>query len=95
MISTVAAPFPVIDPETCTDCRECIPACPRHAIFEPLDVCCAKCMKYCSTLEVDCQREKPAIAGNLCDGCGLCIPVCPVGAIAWSQDTNPQPRRTP
>ena len=79
-----AASFPTIDADRCTDCRECISACPRDAIFEPLNVCCAKCMKYCMTMEVDCKREKPAIAVDRCDGCGLCLPVCPVSAITWS-----------
>jgi len=80
--------FLVIDVDLCTDCRACIAACPRDAIFEPLNVCCAKCMKYCMTLEVDCKREKPAIAVDRCDGCGLCIPVCPTGAIVWSAAGN-------
>jgi ferredoxin len=84
MGSIPPAQFLVIDPDKCTDCRECISVCPREAIFEPLNVCCAKCMKYCMTMEVDCKREKPAIAVGLCDGCGVCIPVCTVGAIGWS-----------
>jgi Pyruvate/2-oxoacid:ferredoxin oxidoreductase delta subunit len=84
MSSHAVVPRPTIDVEKCTDCRECIPLCPREAIFEPLNVCCAKCMKYCMTLEVDCKREKPAIAVDRCDGCGLCLAACPVGAIAWT-----------
>lgn len=84
MSSTPALPRPIIDVGTCTDCRECLPVCPRGAIFEPLGVSCAKCVKYCMTLEVDCQVEKPAIAVDRCDGCGLCLAACPVGAIAWT-----------
>lgn len=74
---------PTIDASQCTDCRACILVCPRRAIFEPLNICCAKCMKYCMTLETDCKREKPAIAVDRCDGCGLCVPICPSGAITW------------
>jgi Fe-S-cluster-containing hydrogenase component 2 len=84
MSSLSAASLPVIDADKCTDCRECISVCPRDAIFEPLDVCCAKCMKYCMTMEVDCKREKPAIAVERCDGCGLCLPICPASAITWN-----------
>ncbi|MBN2573582.1 MAG: 4Fe-4S binding protein [Deltaproteobacteria bacterium] len=77
--------LPRINADRCTDCRECIPVCPRDAIIEPLNVCCAKCIKYCATLEVDCKPEKPAISVSLCDGCGLCLDACPVGAIEWSE----------
>ena len=75
--------YPVIDSSRCTDCRDCISACPRDAIFDPLNVCCAKCVKYCMTLVVDCRREKPAIAIDRCDACGLCVDACPSGAIGW------------
>ena len=75
--------LPAIDPLKCTDCRKCVPACPRGAIFEPLNLCCAKCVKYCMTLEVDCRRERPAVAVDRCDSCGLCIDVCATGAITW------------
>jgi Pyruvate/2-oxoacid:ferredoxin oxidoreductase delta subunit len=84
MSNTSAASLPSIDANKCTDCRECIPVCPRQAIFEPLNICCAKCVKYCMTLKVDCRREKPTIAVTLCDGCGLCLLVCPVSAITWN-----------
>jgi Fe-S-cluster-containing hydrogenase component 2 len=89
MSSNPPALSAAIDAERCTDCRACIPACPRDAIFEPLQVCCAKCMKYCVSIETDCKREKPAIAIDRCDGCGLCLPVCPVGAITWKVGRAP------
>jgi epoxyqueuosine reductase QueG len=84
MINAEPGSFPTIDPIQCTDCRKCISACPRGAIFEPLNVCCAKCVKYCMTIEVDCHREKPAVAVDRCDACGLCIDACAFGAIAWT-----------
>jgi Pyruvate/2-oxoacid:ferredoxin oxidoreductase delta subunit len=83
MSSEMRALLPSIDPVRCTDCRRCIPVCPRGAIFEPLNICCAKCVKYCMTLEVDCHREKPAIAIDRCDACGVCLDVCPEQAITW------------
>jgi NAD-dependent dihydropyrimidine dehydrogenase PreA subunit len=38
---------PVIDPDACVDCGTCVEACPRRAIQEPSNFCCAKCAKYC------------------------------------------------
>jgi Pyruvate/2-oxoacid:ferredoxin oxidoreductase delta subunit len=92
MSSRSTTSFPIIDVDRCTDCRECISVCSRNAIFEPLNICCAKCMKYCMTLEVECKREKPAIGIDRCDGCGLCIPACPAGAITWSAVEQPGAR---
>ena len=70
----------VIDATRCTACGECIAACPKDAIREPSEFCCAKCVKYCLAMEVPCKPVGVYICPDLCDGCGLCIPVCPVGA---------------
>lgn len=80
--------LPSIDPVKCTDCRRCIPVCPRGAIFAPLNICCAKCVKYCMTIAVDCHREKPSIAVDRCDACGLCLEACSAGAIDWMARPN-------
>jgi Pyruvate/2-oxoacid:ferredoxin oxidoreductase delta subunit len=84
MKAAAVAALPVIDVAKCTDCRKCVAACPKGAIFEPQNVGCAKCVQYCLSLEVDCRRQKPMISTGRCDSCGLCLAVCPVDAIAWT-----------
>jgi Pyruvate/2-oxoacid:ferredoxin oxidoreductase delta subunit len=75
---------PTIDPRACAGCRKCVAACPKGAILESLHLLCSKCVKYCMTLEVDCQREPPRVDLDRCDGCGLCLAACPDDAIHWT-----------
>lgn len=72
---------PVIDPTLCNDCRECVAACPQHAIQEASNYACAKCVKYCISMEVPCRPANLAICHQLCDGCGACVDACVQGAI--------------
>ncbi len=46
-----------------------------------MNFCCAKCVKYCSTMEVPCEPARIAICAERCDGCGQCVPCCPNEAI--------------
>ena len=75
----------VLDTAKCTSCGMCVSSCPFHAIEEPMNFCCAKCVKYCSTMEVPCEPARIAICAERCDGCGLCIPCCPNQAIQLAQ----------
>ncbi len=84
MKTAVATTFPSIDPARCTGCQTCVATCPQGALVEPFNIRCAKCVKYCSSLEVECRREKPVVLVEHCDACGLCLPACPTGAMAWS-----------
>jgi Pyruvate/2-oxoacid:ferredoxin oxidoreductase delta subunit len=77
----IAAQRAVLDAAKCTSCGLCVSSCPHHAVEEPMNFCCAKCVKYCSTLEVPCEPARIAICAERCDGCGLCIPCCPNEAI--------------
>jgi len=74
-----------INPLLCTGCRACIASCPRGALQEPQDYCCAKCVKYCLTLDVPCTPLAVFLREDLCDGCGKCVPACPEGAIRWEE----------
>jgi Pyruvate/2-oxoacid:ferredoxin oxidoreductase delta subunit len=71
----------VLDTAKCSSCGVCVSTCPHHAIEEPMNFCCAKCVKYCLTYEVPCEPARIAICAERCDGCGLCIPSCPDEAI--------------
>ncbi len=70
-----------IDPVRCTGCKACLAVCPRNALSAAEGYCCAKCVKYCLSMEVPCTPCTSIVCEDLCDGCGLCLPVCPEGAI--------------
>ena len=74
---------PTIDAALCTSCGACMTACPVLAIVEPQNYTCAKCVKYCATMEVPCTPVGITICSSICDGCGRCIPACPNGAIIF------------
>ncbi|MBN1498061.1 MAG: 4Fe-4S binding protein [Spirochaetes bacterium] len=75
--------FPAIDPKLCKKCNRCIEICPKNAIRESSNNCCAKCVKYCMTMEVPCSPELIVFDYELCDSCGECMSACPHDAIYW------------
>jgi epoxyqueuosine reductase len=82
-IPVAARRRPIIDASKCISCKACLDACPNQAIEEPVDYCCAKCVKYCLAIEVPCHPVRMAIRDELCNGCGACISVCPYNAIGY------------
>ncbi|MBI5549110.1 MAG: 4Fe-4S binding protein [Deltaproteobacteria bacterium] len=86
---------PEIDSRKCTKCNECIRLCPQGAVIEPSNALCAKCIKFCLSMEVPCEVKRPAIVYQSCDGCGRCVTGCPQKAISWmsekAQATPAQP----
>jgi len=75
--------LPIIDFANCVKCMNCVTACPRSAIVEPINTSCAKCVKYCISMEVPCSPENIIFDYALCDSCGECLSACPEGAIYW------------
>lgn len=75
--------LPAVDAKKCKRCGKCIEACPIKAILESSNNCCAKCIKYCITLEVPCSPEYIVFDYEKCDACGSCISACPHEAITW------------
>ena len=75
--------LPAVDYKKCRRCNKCIEACPVKAILESSNNCCAKCIKYCMTMEVPCNPEYIVFDYQLCDRCGQCISSCPHDAIYW------------
>lgn len=80
MISTDL--YPVILQDLCICCDDCIEACPLDAIRKPQDSACAKCIKYCISMEVPCRPDLPVICLENCDACGICAEACEHEAIS-------------
>jgi hypothetical protein len=57
--------------------------CPKNAILESSNNCCAKCIKYCMTMEVPCSPEYIVFDYDTCDSCGHCITSCQHKALYW------------
>lgn len=73
--------LPSVDPKKCRRCSKCIEICPTRAILESFNNCCARCVKYCITMDVPCSPEYLIFDYEKCDSCGLCVTSCPHGAI--------------
>jgi ferredoxin len=74
--------LPYIDILKCTRCEKCILICPTHAIIKTSNPTCDKCIKYCISMQVPCNRENYIFCYDLCDSCGLCISACKHDAIS-------------
>ena len=80
-----------IDPVLCTGCKACPAMCPAKALNAAEGYCCAKCVKYCLSMDVPCKPCTSIVCEDLCDGCGLCIPACPEGATRRCVEASPVP----
>ena len=77
--------IPVIDFTKCKRCKKCIEVCPNDALSISFNNCCAKCIKYCLTMEVPCHPKEIIFKYEKCDSCGLCLEICPENAIYWHE----------
>lgn len=75
----------VIDSSKCIFCDQCYNICPQRAIMKIPNPTCSKCIKYCISMQVPCNRENYVICADLCDSCGLCVTVCDHEAIFWEK----------
>ena len=75
--------LPVIDISKCTNCDQCYNICPTDAIVKASGSACARCIKYCISMEVPCNPESYVFCYELCNVCGLCISACYNNAIYW------------
>ncbi|HPV41099.1 MAG TPA: 4Fe-4S binding protein [Spirochaetota bacterium] len=80
--------LPAVDAKKCKKCNLCINACPVNAILESTNNCCAKCIKYCISMEVPCSPEYIVFDYERCDACGKCLAACPHEAISWVTVTS-------
>jgi len=80
--------YPVLDIEKCRKCRKCIEICPANAIFMSFNNCCAKCIKYCLSMDVPCHPGEIRFSYKFCNACGICIGSCPEKAIYWFEIDN-------
>jgi len=71
----------VIDFTKCKKCNKCIEACPNKAMIVSFNSSCAKCVKYCSVMEVPCHPKEIIFQYEQCDACGICLKTCPENAI--------------
>lgn len=72
---------PVIDQSRCNSCGICIRNCLAGALLEPSNASCAKCVKYCISIDVPCEPTKVMVLHDRCNGCGTCLTICPQEAI--------------
>ncbi len=79
---------PVIDNAKCIYCDLCFEICPNAAILKEPNPSCDKCIKYCFSMEVPCNRDKYVFCYDRCDTCGLCLSVCNHEAISWENYNN-------
>ena len=80
--TTTRAAIPCIAHALCDGCGICIVQCPTRALIEPGNTGCAKCVQYCTTMEVPCLPARVVVIDALCDGCGVCASACPHHAIS-------------
>jgi ferredoxin len=87
--------LPVVDPSKCDGCDQCIKVCPHAAIYQPGEVTCSKCIKYCLTMEVPCRHDHVAFSYGACDSCGICVAACTRGALIWTGREAAMARQSP
>ena len=75
--------IPVLNSHLCTQCGECVSICPENAIVYSSSSQCAKCIKYCISLNVPCDPDYSIIIYEKCNSCGKCVEACKAGAISW------------
>ena len=86
--TTARAAIPCIAHALCDGCGICIVQCPTRALIEPGNTGCAKCVQYCTTMEVPCLPARVVVIDALCDGCGICAAACPHQAISMIADSG-------
>ncbi len=79
--STSSVKLPVIDSAKCVWCDACYEICPHSAIEKVPNPVCDKCIKYCISMPVPCNREIYIFQYERCDSCGHCISACRFDAI--------------
>lgn len=89
----VTGTSPRIDQARCDGCGRCVDACPEAALLVRVNTACARCVKYCSSMEVPCHPVRVLLNEERCIGCGTCVAACPSGAISASPDPAPSPGR--
>jgi ferredoxin len=70
-----------IDCHLCTNCGLCYNVCKNRAISRMTNYSCARCVKYCTSMDVPCRPTRFVCDPDLCDLCGECVSVCVTGAI--------------
>jgi len=75
--------IPVIDSSKCIRCDKCLIACPTGAIKNATNNACARCIKYCISMQVPCNPSHYVFSYEKCDACGLCFTACTEHALYW------------
>lgn len=89
--------LPVMDPEKCVNCQQCVTACPRKCILATMPpelavideekcVGCGLCKKTCQFEAIEGERKHPYhVIEESCTGCGQCEKVCRFSAITMTE----------
>jgi len=72
-----------LDHAKCILCFDCVKICPEKAIHLVQNPACAKCVKYCFSIDTPCEPDILVIAQDRCNKCGMCVDVCRQNAISW------------
>lgn len=84
MITQATVKIPEFNFSKCTGCRACSDFCAYNALAVIRNEACAKCVKYCTEVPIECSGNEVLLFKELCHSCGGCALVCKTKAISYT-----------
>ena len=85
MVKETITTIPQIISENCISCGNCISVCSNKAIELTPNFYCARCIRYCMTMDVPCKNDHITIIPELCNSCGDCVEACKNNALVMKK----------